>query len=94
MILGIGRIFFHTGVGDLCCGLRAFRADSILKLGLCTLGMEFALEMVVKAVRSGLKIAEVPCKLYPDGRDGPPHLRTRPDGWRSLKYLLGSFFSS
>lgn len=94
VISGIGRICFRTGLGDLCCGLRAFRTGSILKLGLHTAGMEFAIEMAVKAVRAGLTVAEVPCRLYPDGRDRPPHLRTLPDGWRSLKYLLYSFFSA
>lgn len=89
----IGRALFHIEAGDLCCGLRAFRRESILKLGLCTTGMEFALEMVVKAAVSGLEVAEVPCKLYPDGRDHPPHLRTLPDGWRSLTFLLRSRLS-
>ncbi len=55
---------------------------------MCTTGMEFASEMVVKAVMFRLKITEVPCKLYPDGRDHPPHLRSIPDGWRHLKFLL------
>ncbi len=50
--------------------------------------MEFASEMVVKAVLFKLKIAEVPCKLYPDGRDRPPHLRSIPDGLRHLEFLL------
>lgn len=92
MISGIGRRLFHTDIGDFCCGLRAFRTDSILRLGLHTTGMEFALEMIVKAVRCKLKIAEAPCRLYPDGRDRPPHLRTLHDGWRSLKFLLSAFF--
>lgn len=88
ILSGIGRIFYRTDIGDFHCGLRAFRRDSILKLGLCTTGMEFASEMVVKAVLFKLKIAQVPCKLYPDGRNRPPHLRSLPDGWRHLKFLL------
>ncbi len=85
---GLGRIFFKTSIGDFHCGLRAFRKDSIEKLNLCTTGMEFASEMVVKAVLFKLKITEVPCKLYPDGRDRPPHLRSIPDGLRHLEFLL------
>src|ERR1051325_10738830 len=44
--------------------------------------------MVVKASLFNLKIAEVPTKLYPDGRSRPPHLRTWRDGWRHLRFLL------
>jgi hypothetical protein len=50
--------------------------------------MEFASEMVVKAAVSGLRIAEVPTILSPDGRDRPPHLRSWRDGWRHLRLLL------
>lgn len=85
---GLGRLFFKTKIGDFHCGLRAFRKDSILRLNLCTTGMEFASEMVVKAVLFKLKITEVPCKLYPDGRERPPHLRSIPDGLRHLEFLL------
>ncbi len=88
VLSGLGRLFYKTDVGDFHCGLRAFRKDSIQKLDLCTTGMEFASEMVVKAVLFGLKITEVPIVLYPDGRDRPPHLRSFHDGWRHLKFLL------
>lgn len=88
ILSGIGRIFYKSDIGDFHCGLRGFRRDSILSLGLCTTGMEFASEMVVKAVLFGLKIVEVPTILYPDGRDRPPHLRSFRDGWRHLKFLL------
>lgn len=85
---GLGRIFFKTKIGDFHCGLRAFRKEKIMEIGLCTPGMEFASEMVVKSLLFGLKIAEVPCKLYPDGRDRAPHLRSIPDGLRHLEFLL------
>ena len=57
-------------------------------LGLATDGMEFASEMVVRATVDGLRIAEVPATLSPDGRSRPPHLRTLRDGWRHLRFLL------
>lgn len=85
---GIGKLFFKAKISDFHCGLRAFRKDSIEKLNLCTTGMEFASEMVVKAHIHGLKVTEIPCKLYPDGRDRPPHLRSIPDGFRHLEFLL------
>jgi hypothetical protein len=75
-------------VGDFHCGLRAFRKDAIERLGLRTLGMEFASEMVVKATAFGLRITEIPTTLAPDRRDRAPHLRTWCDGWRHLRFLL------
>jgi glycosyltransferase involved in cell wall biosynthesis len=84
----IGRLFFNVPVGDFHCGIRAFRVDRMRALGLRTTGMEFASEMVVKAALSGLKIAEVPTTLQPDGRTRAPHLRTWRDGWRHLQFLL------
>ena len=84
----VGRLFFHSPSGDFHCGMRGFRRDAILGLGLRTTGMEFASEMVVKATLDGLRIAEVPTTLSPDGRSRPPHLRTWRDGWRHLRFLL------
>lgn len=84
----IGRLFFRTDIRDFHCGLRGFSRRAILKLGLTTRGMEFASEMVAKAALGGLRIAQVPTSLRPDGRDRPPHLRTWRDGWRHLRFLL------
>ena len=84
----IGRLFFHPGIRDFHCGLRGFNRRAILNLNLCTLGMEFASEMVVKASFQKLSITEVPITLYPDGRTRPPHLNSWRDGWRHLRFLL------
>jgi Glycosyl transferase family 2 len=84
----IGRLFFHSNIGDFNCGLRGFRRDSAIKLGLQATGMEFATEMIVKAALAHLKITEVPTNLAKDGRSRPPHLRTWRDGWRHLRFLL------
>src|SRR2546425_75066 len=56
VLSGILNLFFHSGIGDAHCGLRAFRKDSYSKLGLTTPGMEFAREMVVKASLDRAKI--------------------------------------
>jgi glycosyltransferase involved in cell wall biosynthesis len=84
----IGRLFFRIPVGDFHCGLRAFDAAAIRRLGLQTTGMEFASEMVVRAALAGLRIEETPTTLQKDGRSRPPHLKTWRDGWRHLKFLL------
>jgi len=84
----IGHLFFHPGIRDFHCGLRGFNRVAIINLNLCTLGMEFASEMVVKASFQKLSITEVPITLYPDGRTRPPHLNSWRDGWRHLRFLL------
>jgi glycosyltransferase involved in cell wall biosynthesis len=84
----LSHLFFRTPVGDMHCGLRAFRKDAIDSLRLRATGMEFASEMVIKASMRRMKIAEVPVTLSPDGRSRPPHLRTWRDGWRHLRFML------
>jgi hypothetical protein len=88
VLSGIGRLFFRSPIGDFHCGLRGFRAEAMRGLGLATDGMEFASEMVVRSTVDGLRIAEVPATLSPDGRSRPPHLRSFRDGWRHLRFLL------
>ena len=84
----LGRLFFRVPVSDFHCGIRGFRRIAVERLDLKTTGMEFASEMLVKASLFGLKIAEIPVTLRPDGRSRPPHLRTWRDGWRHLRFLL------
>jgi hypothetical protein len=88
ILSGIGNIFFGNHVHDFHCGIRGFRKEAIQKLALQTMGMEFASEMIVKAIFQKLKITEVPTTLSPDGRNRPPHLRSWRDGWRHLRFLL------
>jgi glycosyltransferase involved in cell wall biosynthesis len=88
VLTAITRLFFRSPVGDINCGLRGFRKEAIEGLGLRTLGMEYAGEMIVKASTFGLRITEIPTTLAPDGRGRAPHLNTWRDGWRHLRFLL------
>ncbi|MCU0956010.1 MAG: glycosyltransferase family 2 protein [Hydrogenophaga sp.] len=84
----IGRRFFGGPLKDFHCGLRGFDRAAMLRLQLVTPGMEFASEMIVKALQGGLRVTEVPTSLAKDGRDRPPHLNTWRDGWRHLRFLM------
>lgn len=84
----IGRLFFHSPAHDFHCGLRAFTKEAYGRLHLQTTGMEFASEMVIRATLLGMRIAEVPVTLHPDGRSRAPHLRSWRDGWRHLRFML------
>ena len=84
----LGRLFFTAPIHDFHCGLRAFRREALLGLGLQCPGMEYASEMVVRATFARLVVTEVPVTLRPDGRSRPPHLRSWRDGWRHLRFML------
>ena len=88
VLSGLGRLFFRCSVGDFHCGLRGLTYEAFQRMKLQTTGMEFASEMVVKAVMTGMEISEVPTTLSPDGRTRPPHLRSWRDGWRHLRFML------
>ncbi len=84
----IGRLFFDIQMSDFHCGMRSFRRDKVLGIGLVTTGMEWASEQVIKSRLNNLKMTEVPITLYKDGRNRPPHLRRIRDGWRHLRFML------
>ncbi len=84
----IGKLFFRTPANDFHCGIRAFTKEAAERMNLQTTGMELASEMVIKASILGMKVCEVPTRLFPDGRGRPPHLRSFRDGWRHLRFLL------
>ncbi len=83
------RWWFHAPIHDVYCGMRGFTRELYDRLGQRCTGMEFATEMILKSARYGVRIAEVPITLHPDGRKThPPHLRTFRDGWRTLRFFL------
>lgn len=84
----IGKLFFRSPANDFHCGIRGFTKAAIETINPQTSGMEFASEIVIKASILGMKVCEVPTRLFPDGRDRPPHLRSFRDGWRHLRFLL------
>jgi Glycosyl transferase family 2 len=86
LLSGLLNLFFHTGVNDAHCGMRAFRRDRLEVLSLRTTGMEFASEMVVRAARERLDIREIPITYHPRG--GESKLSSFRDGWRHLRFLL------
>jgi glycosyltransferase involved in cell wall biosynthesis len=84
----VGRQLFGTPCGDIYCGLRGFDREKVAALDIRSPGMEFAIEMIVKATMAGLRVTEVPTTLSPDAEGREPHLNTWRDGWRSIRLLL------
>jgi glycosyltransferase involved in cell wall biosynthesis len=86
LLSGLLNLFFRTGVNDAHCGMRALRRDVLPRLDLRTTGMEFASEMVIRASKENLRIAEFPIEYRPRG--GESKLSSFRDGWRHLRFLL------
>jgi glycosyltransferase involved in cell wall biosynthesis len=81
------RVLYGGRYTDLLYGYNAFWANVLPKLGLNSDGFEIETEMNVRALKAGLRVAEVPSfeaeRVYGEGR-----LQTIPDGWRVLKTVV------
>jgi glycosyltransferase involved in cell wall biosynthesis len=86
ILSGLCRLFFRTKLSDIHCGMRAFTYEAYRKMHLRALGMEFATEMVVSAMRNNLKIYEIPIDYYP--RKGESKLIPLADAWRHIRFML------
>lgn len=80
------RLFAGSRIGDSQCGLRAFTREAFERMDLRSTGMELASEMILKASRRRLKVAERPVPYAV--RLGESKLNTFRDGWRHLRFLL------
>lgn len=79
---------FKTKIGDINCGLRGYNKEKLENLNCNCTGMEYASEMIIKAVKNNLKIKEIPINFYKDKRKRKPHLNTIRDGIRHLRIIL------
>lgn len=81
------RQLFGGSFSDLCYGYNAFWSRVLPQLDLNGDGFEIETMMNVRALRAGLKVAEVPSFEAPRVY-GVSRLRTIPDGWRVLKTIV------
>jgi len=86
VLSGMLRLLFGTSVGDSHCGMRALTRAAWDQMRLGALGMEFASEMVVAALRERLRIVELPITYYP--RLGESKLESLRDAWRHTRFML------
>ena len=82
----IPNVIFKTNY-DYHCGLRGGNKKKLLNLNLETTGMEFASEMVIKAVLNNYKIKEIPTTLFCSNKR-KSHLNPIKDGIRHLKVIF------
>ncbi len=81
------NLFFKAGISDSHCGMRAIKKSALEKLDLRMPSMEFASEMVIKAVKNGLNIKEIPI-TYSKRGGGEAKLKSFEHGWRHVRYML------
>jgi glycosyltransferase involved in cell wall biosynthesis len=80
------RLFFNANIKDAHCGMRALTKEAFEKMELRTTGMEFASEMIIKAIKQNLRIKQVPINYH--RRIGKSKLSSFSDGWRHLRFML------
>ncbi len=84
------RILFGARFTDLCYGYNGFWARVVPRLQIDADGFEVEAMLNIRAVREGLRIAEVPSfeaeRIHGEGR-----LVTFPDGWRVLRTIASEW---
>jgi glycosyltransferase involved in cell wall biosynthesis len=86
-LLLAANILFGSRFSELCYGFMAVRRSSIAALQLGSDGFEIETEIVVRAVREGMRVVEVPSYEYPR-RHGESNLSAIRDGLRIVRTLL------
>jgi glycosyltransferase involved in cell wall biosynthesis len=82
-LTGLANAVLHSNYSDLCYGYIAFRRECLDILQLESDGFEIETELIVRAAKAGLRIAEVPSWEL-DRISGASNLQTFRDGWRVL----------
>ena len=86
ILSGMLKLMFKTSISDSHCGMRSFTREAYHQMNLRTQGMEFASEIVVNALREGLRIREIPITYRP--RIGESKLVGLRDAWRHVRFML------
>jgi Glycosyl transferase family 2 len=86
-LCGLVNVLYGSRFTDLCYGYCGFRRSALAKLGLKSDGFEIETEIVVRACKEQLEIAEVPSFESPR-RNGDSNLSAWRDGRRVLRTLL------
>lgn len=86
MLTRLANTILHSDYSDLCYGYIALRRECVEILELKSDGFEIETELIVRASRAGLRIAEVPSHEL-SRISGKSNLHTFRDGWRVLRTL-------
>jgi glycosyltransferase involved in cell wall biosynthesis len=87
------NVLFKARFTDLCYGFFAVRRIFLDALDLSSTGFEIETEIVLRAERKGLRIAEVPSVELPR-RNGRSNLHAGKDGIRVVRTILAEYRAS
>ncbi|MDA7673464.1 glycosyltransferase family 2 protein [Verrucomicrobiales bacterium] len=88
VLTGLINLLFKGKLSDCNSGFRCIRKSAYESWGIRASGMEFASELLIKALKHKAKMVEIPSGLRrgPEGRVA--HLQTWRDGMRHLLFIL------
>ena len=88
VLTGLINLLFRGNLSDCNSGFRCLKKESYEKWNIRSNGMEFASELLIKALKARAKMVEIPSGLNrgPEGREA--HLRTWRDGMRHLLFIF------
>lgn len=88
VLTGLINVLFRGRLSDCNSGFRCLKKDAYQQWEIRSNGMEFASELLIKALKSRARMVEIPSGLKrgPEGREA--HLRTWRDGMRHLLFIL------
>jgi glycosyltransferase involved in cell wall biosynthesis len=87
------NILYGCSFSDIHCGMRGLTRDAYQKLGLQSQKWEYASEMIIKAVKLGLRTDEVPIHFLKDMEGRSSHLKAHwyapwVAGWQNLRVFF------
>jgi len=87
------NILYGCRFSDIHCGMRGLTLDAYKKLGLQSQKWEYASEMIIKAVKLGLRTEEVPIHFLKDMEGRSSHLKSSwyapwVAGWQNLRVFF------
>jgi hypothetical protein len=82
------NVLFHGRLSDCNSGFRCLKKTAYDTWQIRASGMEFASELLIKALKNRASTVEIPSGLRPAPVDRVPHLRTWRDGMRHLLFIL------
>jgi len=91
------NLFFKGKLSDCNSGFRCVRKEAYKTWRIRSSGMEFASELLIKALKAKAKMVEIPSGLRPHREGRVAHLKTWRDGMRHLLFILSErpqFFES
>lgn len=82
------NLLFRGKLSDCNSGFRCIKKEAYIRWDVRSPGMEFASELLIKALKDQATCVEIPSGLKPAAADRVPHLRTWRDGMRHLLFIL------